>query len=119
MIYRSLDIDGDYRFGHGKNDFLNGVDAVAQAIMTRLKLLKGEWWEDLEDGLPLWQSILGMRTPKAVIDRIIQERVLGTNNVTGISNLSSSFEADTRSYTFYCVVDTAFGQTVITNQGVA
>ena len=60
MIYRRLDADYDYTFGQGKQDFVSGVDAVAQAIYTRLFLLFGEWWEDQKDGLPLWQSIIGV-----------------------------------------------------------
>lgn len=120
MFYRCLDENWDYRFGRQRNDYLTNIEAVAQAVKSRLKLLKGEWWEDPTDGLPLWQEILGMRTPKGVIDRIIQERILGTLNVREIAYMSSSYDPNTRSYTFYCVVDTIYGQAVITNQeGVA
>lgn len=119
MYYRCLDESWDYRFGRQRNDYLTNIEAVAQAIKSRLKLLRGEWWEDPTDGLPLWQEILGKRTPKGAIDRIIQERILGTTNVREISYMSSSYDPNTRAYTFYCVVDTIYGQTVITNQGVA
>ena len=54
MIYRMLDADGDYVFGRSKHAYLEGVEAVAQAIKTRLLLLYAEWWEDREDGLPLF-----------------------------------------------------------------
>ncbi len=113
MTYRRLDSNNDYSFGRGRADFLSGVDAVGQAIVTRLKLLEGEWWEDTSDGLPLWQSILGQRTAKAAIDRIITSRILGTPNVTAISNFSSSLNTSTRAYSFQCSVTTAFGTTVI------
>ena len=59
MIYRKEDKDGDYVFGEGDSEFLTQSEAVAQAIITSLKLLKGEWWENVNNGLPLWQSILG------------------------------------------------------------
>lgn len=118
MVYRRLSSLGDYTFGQGKGNYLSGVDATAQAILTRLRLYLGEWWEDQEDGLPMWQSILGARTGSTkAIDRLIQQRILGTPNVTEIINLSSSLEA--RQYVFTCTVNTAFGQVTITNQGGA
>ncbi len=54
MIYRKLDENRDYIFGRGKNAYPEGADAVAQAIKSRLLLLYSEWWEDLEDGLPIF-----------------------------------------------------------------
>ena len=58
MLHRRLDEDWDYVFGHGKADYLTGREAVGQAVKTRLLLLYGEWWEDLQDGLPLFEKIL-------------------------------------------------------------
>lgn len=119
MRYRRLDKDHDYTFGQGRGSYLTGVDAVAQAIMTRLLLFTGEWWEDREDGLPLWQKMLGAyKVRPEAIDRLIQARILGTPNVTGISSIQSGFNVETRSYSFTAVVDTAFGQVTVTNQGV-
>ena len=116
MIYRRLDKDGDYTFGNGRGNFLSGVDAVAQAVSTRLKLFTGEWWADRNDGLPLFQSILGYQGKnKATVDRLITERILGTQNVIGIKGISSQYNADTRAYQFSATIDTAFGDVVITN----
>lgn len=116
MIYRRLDENWDYTFGNGKGNFISGVDAVAQAIATRLKLFMGEWWADRNDGLPLFQSILGYAGKnKETVDRLITERILGTQNVTGIKGITSSYSPDTRAYQFSATVDTAFGSVVVTN----
>lgn len=118
MQYRRLSDADDYVFGQSGQDFYTGVDAVAQAIYTRLKLLYGEWWEDLKDGLPLFENILGSPgSPqnKKAIDALITERILGTLNVKGIADFSSSFDANTRAYSFTCTVNTAFGQVTIGN----
>ena len=56
MRYRRLDNDGDYTFGAGGADMLIDIEACAQSIRTRMWLLFGEWWEDLTDGLPLFQK---------------------------------------------------------------
>lgn len=110
MIYRRLDNNGDYSFGRGKQDFLSGANAVAQAIKTRLLLLRSEWWEDQADGTPLFQSVLGAPgTPDNLkaVDLIIQDRITSTENVTDISEFSSTYE--NRAYSVKCTVNTAYG----------
>lgn len=112
MKYRRL-INGDYSFGRGKSDYLSDIDAVAQAIVTRLLLLKGEWWEDLNDGLPLFQEILGVSRSMAKVDRLISERILDTENVIDISDIDTDFNAETRKYVYGAKVDTEFGSMFI------
>lgn len=114
--YRILDINGDMQFGRGQQDLTYGSDAVAQAIKTRLLLLKGEWWEDAEDGLPLFQQILD--TPNStqnlnVVDSIIKQRILGTPNVLSIQEYTSSY--DNRTYSFNCKVNTTYGTITVSN----
>lgn len=102
--------------GRGQADFLTDIDAVGQAIMTRLRLFLGEWWEDTLLGLPLFQSMLGVSgTKKGVLDRLIQEKISTTEGVVRLSNMSSRFNSETRAYDFYIVVDTRYGQLVLSN----
>lgn len=110
MRYRILDADKDYTLGKGAQNLFSGTEAVAQAIYTRLFLLQGEWWEDLEDGLPLMQRILGYRNTQQAADILIRQRILGTTDVLDLYNFSSSFNDQTRAYTFSCTVSTAYGQ---------
>ena len=113
MIYRSLS-SGDYFLGGGVGEFLSGVEAVAQAIITRIKLLKNEWWEDLEDGTPLWQSILGHAEGDIkVVDEIILKRISRTVGVKDITEYDSSFDTQTRKYSFKATVDTNYGSVTV------
>ncbi len=114
---RNIDSQNEPSFGKGQDDYLTDLDAVVQIIRTRLLLFKGEWWEDKEDGLPLWQSILGIggRGIK-LIDNLLQQRILGTPYVIGIENLSSSYDSSTRAYIFQATVNTSFGAVVVSNQ---
>jgi hypothetical protein len=111
MIYRQLDNNLDYVMGRGPQNFISGVDAVAQAIKTRLKLLANEWWEDSEDGITLFQNILGQSQHLESIDLIVQERILGTPNVLGIQNFIRTFE--NRKYSVTCNVDTSYGEAIL------
>lgn len=111
MKYRKLDENGDSAFGNKK--WLNGREAVAQAILTRLRLLYGEWWENIADGLPLFQEILGRYggdEAREAVDLIISERIQGTQNVLHLTSYQSAFDISTRHYSAHCTVDTIFGE---------
>lgn len=114
MRYRKLDADGDYSFGHSSGDFLdNSVEAVAQSILTRLRLFTGEWFLDITKGTPYSEQILGNNTWQ-VYDQAIKTRILGTQFVTRITDYASSFDPVTRALTVSAKVDTAFGSSPIT-----
>ena len=120
MIYRQLDTEGDYVLGRGTSEFLKGSKAAAQAIVTHLKLLLGEWWEDVNNGLPLWQSILGQpgsEVNKISVDNIIKSRILstnlsGTNLVVSIDDYTSTYSSDIRTYNFEAVITTIYSESV-------
>jgi len=108
MKYRELDADGDYTFG--RNKFFHNIEAVAQAIVTRMKLLYGEWWEKTDDGLPLFERILGVFVndqQKGAIDLIISERITGAPGVNNIAKFESDFF--NRKYSAHCSINTVFG----------
>jgi hypothetical protein len=123
MIYRMLAPtsdgygSGDYSFGNGLNNFVTGVNAVAQAVFTRLYLLYGEWWEDTEDGLPLWQKVIGIAGSTkniAAVDLIFQTRISETTGVKRIVSYTSNWDSATRKYSFTCTIDTDYGTTTLT-----
>ena len=114
MKYRALGENGDSTFGGRK--FLTGKEAVAQAIITRLRLLYGEWWENTADGLPLFQQILGAYGGDAVrdaVDLIISDRIQGTRHVAALVKYESNFDPNTRHYSAHCIVNTDFGEVAL------
>lgn len=116
MRYRRLDEDGDMKFGNQQADFhRNTPEAVAQAVMTRLKLWVGEWFIDQTEGTPYQQAILGKRT-RASIEPAIRSRILETQGVTAIDEFSISIDPDERKVTINATISTAYGQAVV--QGV-
>lgn len=109
MIYRRIDENGDYVFGGNKSNYSSDRYAVEQAVKTRLRQLIYEWWEDIEDGLPLWQKILGSRD-KAQVEKIIKERIQRTKYVKSILSFSSEFDNEKRKLSIRSVIDTEFGE---------
>jgi len=111
MKYRALDDYGDSTFGSQK--FYVDTRAVAQAILTRLRLLYGEWWEKTDEGLPLFESILGVYggdEARAAVDLLISERIQQTQGVRAIIAYESEFDPQSRGYSANCIVETIFGE---------
>jgi len=114
MRYRKQDENGDYTFGNGLNNFhIDNVDAVAQAIDTRLKLWVGEWFADVSDGTGWSQAILGKHS-KNLYELTLRQRVLETKGVISIQEFQSALDPNTRKLVVTMVVETVYGQTDLT-----
>ncbi len=116
MRYRKLSPTGDYVFGQSAADFYLDIEAVQQAIKTRLTLDKGSFWRDLEAGLPLTTEILGSPGSQSnllQIDNIITEQIQGTTGVDRILNFSSEYDRTNRVYSYRAQVQTIYSTTVI------
>lgn len=113
IVYQKLDANREPVIGV----LISDIDAVAQAILTRLLLFQGEWWENTLDGLPLWQQILGHpgRSSADKIALLIQQRILGTPYVVSMQKLQAGFDPISRTFSLYAEVQTAFGALTVTN----
>lgn len=110
-----LQLDPSYDPIFTASSSLTGGQAVAQAIQTRLKLFMGEWWEDLSQGLPVTQSMLGVLGSSSNIEAIklaITQRIMGTPYVSNVLSVSVDFTRGV--YTFSATVQTYFGVVTVT-----
>jgi hypothetical protein len=123
MKYRKLDANGDPIYGQGDNSFVTDKEAVAQAILTRIKLFEGEWWENIKDGLPVWSQLLTYGgTGNNNRSSIITSRILGTKFgntalVVSMNNVSVVYNSTTRKYTYTGSAQSIYGEIIITNGG--
>lgn len=113
MRYRKLDANGDYTLGGIGAFYLNQPETVAQAVLTRLKLWRGEWFLNTEDGTPWMTEILGKRRAGTNPDAAIKQRILETQGVTEIADYSSSFDGNSRTLSVTCTLNTQYGSTVV------
>ena len=108
MSYRKLDENGDMTFGSGLLNFYNqSVEEVAQSILTRLKLYRGEWFLDTTEGLPL-AAVVG----KNAIDTIqpaIRQRIINTPTNPVINELAFFFNPENRTSSLKADVSTIYG----------
>ncbi|BDH44897.1 hypothetical protein TUM12370_09410 [Salmonella enterica subsp. enterica serovar Choleraesuis] len=112
MRYRK-EINGDYGFGRGDNNFwINNAEAVAQAVYSRLKLWRGEWFLNTEEGTA-WASVVLGEQPQALQTLMVRDRIAGTPGVRRITNLSSRQDPESRRLVVSATLDTVYGEVTI------
>lgn len=114
MRYRKLSPDGDYTLGGRQAFLVNSPETVAQAVLTRLRLWRGEWFIDVRDGTPYLQQILGNRQLGRSPDAAIKERILGTEGVRELLAFESTFDGNTRRLSVTATLSTIYGTTTLT-----
>ena len=112
MLYRKLDENDDYVFGHGRADFMRDIPQVpAQAVKTRLRLFTPEWFLDVEEGTPYNTRVLGKYT-RSRYEQALKARIIQTEGVLSIDEFSTSENPDTRTLTVTALITTVFGKAI-------
>lgn len=99
--------------------FVNGAtpvtgdrtDAVVQRLYIRLRTFLSEWYLNEFYGVPWLERILGHKTRKSTVDKILQTEILGVKGVDRIVFFSSSWDNAYRHYSCTFVVKTDEGIT--------
>lgn len=113
MRYRKWGQGQDVQYGHGPADYWQNVpEGVAQAVVSRLRLLSGEWFLDLQEGTPYVGGILGKHT-KESYDPVIRARILETEGVTDLDFYESIFNGETRTLTVNATINTIYGPATV------
>jgi len=105
MIRREFDVNGDYAI----NRFVTESPATIQAVTTRLRLFKGEWFLNLNSGVPWYQRIFIKPARLNEVDRIIRNKILQTEGVSGLSSFDLSFDSTTRKLSVTFTAETIYG----------
>ena len=80
--------DHDLSFIDGDLQIVTGSNQTAQHLKIRLYTWLGEWFLDITIGTPYLEKILGQRSSAREQSNVIRRRVLSTNGVRSIINLS-------------------------------
>ena len=115
LKYRKLTSTGDYSFGSGGNDYADGNEAVAQAIKTKLLLFYGEWWENLGEGIPMFQSVLGQTNPETIkssLSMLVEQRIVEIQEVDSVKNIEIDYDRKNRTISMEVDVTTTSGEIV-------
>lgn len=106
-----LDTDGDLYIGPNGPELIRGIDGVAQLVAIAIRLWKGEWFLNLDAGVPWIQEILGKKFDAALIRQRLLEAVTKVPGVVEVLKLDVSFNASDRTLTVTHALRTEFGDT--------
>lgn len=110
-----LDDNNVIVFDKGDIVVTSGVDAIVQSCRIALQMFQGEWFLNLDAGIPYWQSILGQK-PRVAIEaaRIFFRRELElVDGVDKVTKLDISYTGSSRLMTITWQVSTVFGDTPV------
>lgn len=118
MIIRSLDANGDWTFGAGLSNFSQNDQAINLNIKTRLAEWLNNCFWNLTAGID-WPLRFGMGQ-ESNLTSDLQQVILQSYGVVGITALASSFNPETRIFQVSYTIDTIFSKSVVNtlNQSV-
>lgn len=84
------------------------TDSITQRLKVTLLFFKGEWFLNVEFGIPYYQSILTRGISKTKVDGIFKTKILDVQGIESIITFTSTFNAMSREYTvtFSCRAST-------------
>lgn len=102
---------------NGDLNLLNNEAKVARQTLTiNLLFFRGEWFLDLEYGVPYFQSILTKGVSKNVVDSILRAKILESYRIDNITTFKSAVR-DEGYYIDLLVATTQDGEIIsVTNQ---
>lgn len=115
MITRRLDASGDI-VTRGQI-FFDEREAIAQTCVTRLRLFLGEYFRDITDGTPWFQSILGKFESLNAVEAILRNRIVRTPGVVRLLSFSLDYDLASRTITVSSFVLTEFGEAEVLFNG--
>lgn len=99
-----LTADGDLYRGATSMELIAGLDAVVQAVRVRLLFYRGEWFANLDAGVPYLErdgvaaadALLGQHFNRAKAEAAFREAILDTPGIVEIKSLVVAFDGATR-----------------------
>jgi hypothetical protein len=98
-------------FGHGLSDYAREQEAVAQNVRTRLQLLKGEWFLDVDAGVPYLQEIMVKPANLPLSESLIKQTIIETDGIDELRSFDVVFNRNTRRLNVSATVTTIYGST--------
>lgn len=109
-----LGSDNDLVIGRDLS-FSSGVAAVAQSCRIALQMFEGEWFLNLDVGIPYWDQILTQKPAAAIAaaQLAFRDALRGVVGVSEILLLQVQYVGSTRALNVTWQVSTVFGDTPV------
>lgn len=95
MRVRRLNKNGDWTFGSGRSNYATGSEAIYQCVLTALLSFRGDWFLDLDHGIP-WFNYLRKNPDLMAMENSVKGAILGVTGVERITEFDINLNPDTR-----------------------
>ena len=102
MIIRNLDSDGDWSFGKGKQSYVNGQNAVALNIKTRIRMFKYDCFWDMVNVWVDWLGLMRQKNSGGQVALSCRSVILKSFGVTRLNQLSAAVVNRKLSISYNC-----------------
>lgn len=117
MIQRQLDVNDDWTFGRGIQNFVTGQAAMMLNLKTRLREWANDCFFNLSAGID-YLNYLGIGK-QSLLDNAIITVTLGSYGVISVDTYSGSLSSSERAYSVTMTLKTIYGTvTLSTDVGI-
>jgi len=111
MTFRTLSLrDGDIHLDdQGNLSTVSGIEALRQKILQKLRFFQGEWFLNINEGVPYFQQIFARPIDAGLAASIFNNEILEEEEVTGLKNVSANLDPITREFRYNAIVESVFG----------
>jgi hypothetical protein len=92
----ALDDNGDIQITGSDLSLTTGVDAIKQYMQQRFRMFYGEWFLDMERGIPYFQQVLKKNPDPVIVDSILKSTIINTPGVLQLTEFNLDTDAATR-----------------------
>lgn len=109
----------DLAISNNKLSLISGADEVTQRLRSRLKMFRGEWFLDLNKGVPYRTEVFVKGISTERIASAIKREILTTPGVLQLLSYSQSLDGASRLLSVDFQVLTSDGEIIFFSEGVA
>lgn len=88
---------------------VDGSEQIKQNLAIRLRFFLGEWYLNIDEGIPYYQDILIKSPNRTRVESIFKETIINTLGVSQILSFESDFNAIQRKYSVKFQAETDLG----------
>lgn len=100
MIDLELDpLTNDLSFNEFDFSLVDQTGQIMQNLAIRLRFFLGEWYLDITQGLPFFETFFRKAPNQIQIESILKEEIVNTRGIVEITSFETSFDQSRRIYT--------------------
>lgn len=98
MLDLAINNDGDLEVKNYDLQVVDSLDQTIQELIIRLRFFLGEWFLDIEAGIPYYQDFFVKAPNQIRIESILKNEILDTPGILELTSFKTEFDDPIRQY---------------------